>query len=211
MAANRRGASLEVTQQFLNQWSCSTECGWRSRSGLAGACSRPRPPGLRLPAGWVQGSVGSARVTASGDIMQNDSIYSPLSKNMRAGGLHSPPSASCPDPTLVPLYPWEIRCHQPRQQRGAAEEMGHTAPCEQFPQQGASLGNFRTCQFAKAPSAPPAAACKLRALPSFYLGRRGPATRSEECPAMPARPASCFPGCPGSWSRGNTPEIARKA
>lgn len=96
MAANRRGASLEVTQQFLNQWSCSAECGWRSRWGLAGAGSRPRPPGLRLPAGWVQGSVGGARVTASGDITQNDSIYSPLSKNMRAGGLHSPPSASCP-------------------------------------------------------------------------------------------------------------------
>lgn len=206
MAANRRGGSLEVTQQFLIQRSCSTECGWRSCSGLAGACS-----GLRLRAGWVQGSVGSAYVAASWDIMQNDSIYSPLSKNMRAGGLHSPPSASCPDPTLVPLYPWKMLCHQPLQQQGAAEEMGHTAPCEQLSQQGACLSNFSSCQLAKALSAPPAAACKLRVLPSFYLGRRGPATRSEESPVMPACPASCFPGCPGSWSRGNTPEIARKA
>lgn len=61
------------------------------------------------------------------------------------------------------------------------------------------------------PATPPVPACKLRVLPSFYLGRRGPAGRSEERPALPARPASCSPGCPGSWSRGNTPEIARKA
>jgi len=67
------------------------------------------------------------------------------------------------------------------------------------------------CQFAKPPPHLGCQPTKLRVLPSFYLGRRGPAGRSEERPALPARPASCSPGCPGSWSRGNTPEIARKA
>lgn len=60
------------------------------------------------------------------------------------------------------------------------------------------------------PTTPPAPACKLHVLPSFYLGRRGPAGRSEERPALPARPASCSPGCPGSWSRGNNQKSLEK-
>lgn len=106
MAANQRGASLEVTQQFLNQWSCPTECSWRSRSGLASARPWHR---LRLPAGWVQGSFGSACVAASRDIKKNDTIYSPLSKNVCEGS---------PQPT---------QCQLPRPNTGAPLPMGDAA------------------------------------------------------------------------------------
>lgn len=189
-------------QLCLNQPGCSAEHGRRG-------CSLwvwPRPPKLRSQAGWVPAAATRAHPMAKGD-SPSDSVYSPFSTNTHTSVPTSPPGARCPNTIAgAPPSVGDAESKTPPEARRCwGSRVRGTARAVP------SLGNFRKCQFVKQPATPPAPGCKLRVLPSFYLGRRGPAGRSAERPALPARPASCSPCCPGSWSRGNTPEIARKA